>query len=268
MLAGAQRVRAVVGAGAVRVPRLEPSQRHAVRLATQLVGDGVVGPGLFRVRGFDRHLLFAGTLRPLGDRSLDEVDFREAFHRLAFGWRRRQAQRHFLLEHQGKDRTHVIAGRLAVIAAIVQPLSGFRHQRERDDHRLFAETRGESHAKQIVAEMHVLLNVERPGIRATLNQLPALRAQQFAGVGEGKPRKTVLQSQSPAGKDPRARLRHVDASLLRGELLPAIRRHKPRCTVRLVLPARGCSAYQCSVNGPTVKTSRSRLPGGAKAARR
>jgi hypothetical protein len=93
VLAGAERIRAKVGAGTVRWSALHAAESDAVALSAHQTRHRVIGPGAGAVRRDDYHALCLRPLQPLLESQLNECLFAQTFNRLAFGRRSGQPER-------------------------------------------------------------------------------------------------------------------------------------------------------------------------------
>ena len=181
VFAGAQRVRAEVGATAIRLASLFPPQGDPVRLAGGGAGQQVVGPGPVGVARLEAEFLFIRPLLPLGQGLLDQLLLAQAFDRHAVRRRLRQAEDGLLLEDQRDGAPHVLAHPLAGRAIEVQPILGLGHQRNRHDRRRAGFRAGVVfQAEQIAAKIDIFPDMDLVG-RPPLDQPAAVRAEKLAG---------------------------------------------------------------------------------------
>ncbi len=190
MLAGAQRVGAEVGTGAVRLPPLLSTQGHAVGLARQGAGHRVVGPGSGGVGRGDAELLALGPLVSFAEGVFHQLALAQEFQGPVLVGRGSQSQRGLLLQHQRHGGPHVPADRFAGRAVELQPVAGGGHGGDAGHDVLAAGGLGKLHAEQIAAEIDVALDVDVE-VRPLADQLGPARSQELAGPHVGQPREPV-----------------------------------------------------------------------------
>src|SRR5687767_6839427 len=123
----------------------------------------------------------------------EKLLFAQALHRLAFGRRRRQAERHLFLEDQGECRADVFAQGIACGAGPVQPAIRFSRKPDGDGNTrgfAFASRERESKAEQVFAELDVFLRSKfhfAPGAE----QLLSVAAEQSERLRVRQPRELV-----------------------------------------------------------------------------
>ena len=127
VLARPERVLAKVGTRTVRVSPLFGAERDAVGPPRLRAGDGVIGPWLRGVGRTSDHLLVAGSIRAVGDRTLDEI----ARPLRGLGRWLRQPERNLILEDDRQRRAGVLARDRARRTRRSQPAWPLAVERER-----------------------------------------------------------------------------------------------------------------------------------------
>src|SRR5438128_825727 len=113
MFAGAQSAFSKVWTGAKRFAPFPAAERQPIGLPGKRTGNGIIGPQLFWLSGFENHFFRARSFFSFAQRLLDQFFITETFQRNALGWGRSEAKRHLVFEDQGEGSSDVSARRIA-----------------------------------------------------------------------------------------------------------------------------------------------------------
>ena len=173
---------------------LPSAQGQPIGLSRKSARDGVIGPERVGIRRAQDHFFRSGPFHPFLEGLRDELFIAEAFNGNALRRRRRQAERHFILQNEGEGGADMLASDLARGALPEQGVAMVcRGSNLNLDTGRSVSIPGRGRKPQqepVLVKGHLFSDVDFVSASA-LNQLFASFAQELANLPEVQTRKTI-----------------------------------------------------------------------------